>query len=107
MRPRKMRSKKPGICQQCNGEITPGQLIYWARGQGAWHVNCQTSALLAEQCTACKGSGRRWNNAPCPQCDGTGQRICQDTAKRRAQEHRDPVGVDMAYEDACARACGL
>jgi len=110
MRPRKMTARKAGTCRQCGEPVLPGQMIFWARGQGAWHCDCQTANLTADQCTACKGSGMRWNNAPCPMCDGTGSRKVQDFAKAGGHDNSGPEDRccgDLAYEDACARACEL
>ncbi len=144
MRSIKMTAKKGGTCTTCHGAILPGQSIFWQRGAGAHHVNCEHAANVASMCTACSGSGRRWNNANCTACDGTGSRKVQDFARagghpapcpqcngkghdnqdmpcgacdatgrkanrdaKIAEYERDVMGVDMAYEDDCARRCGL
>ena len=85
MRPKRMASRKEGKCVECQGIIRPGMSIYWAKGIGAWHVDCKTAGLLDTLCPSCQGKGCQWNGAPCQQCDGTGSR----------------------KEDACARACGM
>ena len=81
----------------------PGQAIYWRRGAGAHHADCETARLTASMCTSCKGAGALWNNAPCRVCDGTGARAIQELAAKPVAPDR----FDMDYEDACARACGL
>lgn len=114
MSPRKMTSKKASTCVECGKPILPGNSIYWARGRGAWHVNCQTASYANSNCTSCGGSGLRWNNETCQACQGAGTRSDQDRtreiAKRRAAETGPTMGgldVDLAYEDDCARRCGL
>ena len=123
MRTIRMTAKKAGTCRACNGAIEPGDAIYWARGSGATHVDCNTAKLRHTLCTVCKGTGSSWNGAPCRQCDGTGQRKTEEFARagghpRRDQQFSpfvpradghpsDPMGVDLAYEDECARRCGL
>jgi len=93
---KRMTAKYPGTCRNCSGKIIPGQSVMWARSTGAYHVNCTTANLTASMCAACSGSGATWKNDTCRACNGSGQ---------RAQEIADPT--DLAYEDACARACGL
>jgi len=106
--PKRIRAKYAGQCPACNAAIHPGDSIYWyGRGRGAQHVNCESSRLRACNCTSCNGSGKRWNNAPCAVCDGTGSRDVQELAKRRDLHRVDPMGVDRAFEDDCARRCGL
>ncbi len=115
MRPIEMTAKKSGTCLECCNAIKKGQRIFWARGRGAWHVDCQNASLQATLCTSCDGSGRRWNNATCSACDGTGQRSVQDAANAHPRTDGGrglvsqfvPDPVDMAYEDDCARRCGL
>ena len=82
MKPRKMTSKKAGTCTHCGEPIVPGSQIYWQRGAGAWHTDCETAAMVDAMCSACGGSGARWNNAPCTQCDGTGARTVQRFAQQ-------------------------
>jgi hypothetical protein len=146
----KMIARYPGTCTECKGKVLPGEAIYWTPAIGARHVDCQAAAYAASGCTACKGGGRSWRNAPCPMCDGTGSRTVQEYAKERAaaqaardvasaplvetpaewlarqpglvalpgiakragafplaEDKPDPMGVDAAYEDACAAQCGL
>jgi len=97
--PKTMAAKYKGTCTQCQKSIEVGQQIKYANRR-AWHVDCQTAALGATVCTSCSGSGRRWNNAPCQQCDGTGSRRVQEVAMAGPD-------VDRLYEDDCARRCGL
>ena len=121
MRAKRMTSKRAGTCRECRKPITPGQQIFWARGQGAWHVDCTTAGYQASQCTNCGGSGLLWNNAPCRQCDGTGARNVEEFARSDGLVTPDQSGVhprqdhsgiedrccgDLAYEDDCARRCG-
>ena len=115
-RPKRMRARRAGTCPQCNQPIEPGDDIYWSRQGGAWHVNCETAQLRHTVCTVCGGNGCTWNGTPCRSCDGTGSRDVQEEARRPDKERHpapDHCGVedaccgDTAYEDACARACGL
>ena len=85
MRYHKIRAKYAGVCCACNGDIEPGDRIYWARGCKPQHVDCETARLKHSGCTACDGLGVRWNNAPCPMCDGTGSRVVQVTFKLKAR----------------------
>ena len=77
-----IRAKFPSVCVACKSDIRAGDRIYWARGKRSHHVDCDTARLLHNSaddgCTACSGLGVRWNNAPCPMCDGTGSRECQE-----------------------------
>ena len=81
-----IRARFPSVCSACDGEVRAGDRVYWTRGQRPQHTDCDTARLLHDTadtgCTACSGLGVRWNNAPCPHCDGTGSRECQD--KHRA-----------------------
>lgn len=77
MKPRRMQAKKAGTCYECGSEIRVGDVIYWARQTGAWHADCQTAQ---------KRDSRK----------------VQDKGKQV-----DPMGVDLAYEDSCARQCGM
>lgn len=99
-RPATMKAKYAGTCTTCDKPIKVGQLIHYANKR-AWHANCQAAALGDSICTACSGSGRRWNNANCPQCDGTGSKKVQEFAQAGGHD------VDLLYEDDCARRCGL
>jgi len=107
MRTIAMTAKHAGKCTQCGHAIVPGNRILWSRGHGAQHADCTTARYQNDQCTVCHGSGRLWNNAPCRQCDGTGSRKVADFARTGGHPARDPMGVDAAYEDDCARRCGL
>ena len=118
MTARRMTAKHAGTCRQCKGGIEPGDAIYWAKGSGAIHVDCETARLRDTVCTNCNGAGVLWHNRPCLACDGTGNRKVQEFAKL-PPEQRHPVpqhdnsGVedracsDLAYEDRCAEQCGL
>lgn len=86
MRAKKMTAKREGTCLECDGPIVPGHPIWWQRGRGAWHVDCQTASYTADNCTACNGLGAQWNNRPCPACDGTGSRKVQQAAKGTINE---------------------
>jgi DnaJ-class molecular chaperone len=109
----KMSAKKNGTCRNCDKPIRIGQQIYWARGAGAVHCNCEMARLQDTLCTACNGAGVKWNNAPCQVCDGTGDIHVQQCNQRAAAKHyanSAPMGgidVDIAYEDSCRDACGL
>ncbi|UCC28724.1 MAG: hypothetical protein JSU86_11035 [Phycisphaerales bacterium] len=81
MRARKLRAKYNGTCRNCDGEIRVGDLIYWRRGQGAVHDNCERARLRDSVCPACSGHGCSWNNVPCRCCDGTGSREIYEFAK--------------------------
>jgi hypothetical protein len=118
MRAIRMTAKHKGVCRQCGTEILPGDLILWSRRSGACHFDCDTAKFRNSNCTVCHGAGVLWNNRPCTACDGTGQRDVQERARAQAAQdaeraisqyvHRsDRMGVDTAYEDDCARRCGL
>lgn len=114
-RAKKLTARYAGHCPACSGPIEVGDRIWWfGRGRGAQHVDCEVARLRHEGCTACGGSGSFRDAAysrPCRSCDGTGLRSVQELAKRAHELHpapaRDPMGVDLAYEDSCARQCGL
>jgi hypothetical protein len=46
--PRKMTSMYNGKCSECGHKITAGDEIYYLRGKGAWHVDCE-AAKAAEK----------------------------------------------------------
>lgn len=95
----KMRSRFAGTCRNCGGAITPGTLIYWAPRGGAVHVDCQTAKNADSLCTTCGGSGSKWNNAPCPQCDGTGSRRVADRARSGGMDDAEQnAGLDATAE---------
>jgi hypothetical protein len=104
MRAIRMTAKRAGTCTDCGQAINPGQTIHWARGAGARHADCRSAEYAASCCSACSGRGSTWNGRPCGSCDGTGAKRVQEFA--RAGGHR-PDPVDLAYEDDCARRCGL
>jgi hypothetical protein len=104
MRAIRMTAKRAGTCTNCRKAISPGQAIYWQRRAGAAHVDCQTAAYQSLVCTACSGKGGDWKGVPCRSCDGTGSKRVQDYA---AQGGHRPDPTDVAYEDDCARRCGL
>ena len=82
MRTRTITAKHPGKCRDCNGDILPGNRIYWSRGNGATHYDCAAAKYQNEDgCTSCKGEGTVGNGAPCRMCDGTGSRKVQDFAR--------------------------
>ena len=125
---KRMIAKYPGTCTHCGKAILAGNTILWfGRGRVA-HANCNATNWSNTNCTNCGGSGVLWNNRPCVACDGTGQLSVQDYARKLGAEEaarcvrdfgtqvsppQDNSGVedrccgDLAYEDACARACGL
>ena len=37
-------AKFPGTCRGCMRRIVPGQQIYWIKGSGARHANCEEAA---------------------------------------------------------------
>lgn len=87
MRAIRMTAKKAGTCTTCRKAITTGQPIYWQRGAGAYHVNCDSAAAAQEQydrqsgkaivgpCWKCKSpAGRFRSRGPatpvyCDRCD--------------------------------------
>ncbi len=98
---KRMTAKFPGVCRNCSGAIRPGQTILWAKSTGAYHTNCNTARMNSTICPACNGKGMSgWQgNTPCGRCDSTG------TVNPDSVSAVDPT--DLAYEDSCARACGL
>ncbi len=78
---RRIRAKYAGKCRDCGGEIRVGDSIYWQRGQGARHVDCETARLRDDVCPACSGHGASWNGTPCRCCDATGSRKVYEFAK--------------------------
>lgn len=40
-------AKFPGYCRSCNGRITPGEQIWWARGDKPKHIECPTAPEAA------------------------------------------------------------
>jgi len=102
MRTIKMTAKKAGTCRNCGKPIAIGQSIYWARGAGAVHANCETAAYTSSNCTACNGSGRTWRNDDCPVCGGSGR-----SKPASVTSTMGGIDVDLAYEDSCREMCGL
>ena len=78
---KRIRAKHTGTCRDCGSAIKPGDSIWWQRGQGARHVDCETARLRESGCPACSGRGCAWNNRPCRSCDGTGSRTVYEFAK--------------------------
>jgi hypothetical protein len=91
MRWQEIRSKYSGTCWNCSGKIEPGDMIRWRRGSKPSHVDCETSRLKHTGCPHCEGLGRRWNNAPCRSCDGTGSREVYEFAKAGGHSRKDGV----------------
>jgi DNA repair protein RadD len=40
-------AKFPGTCRGCRGRISPGQQVYWIKGTGARHVDCEAARSAA------------------------------------------------------------
>jgi hypothetical protein len=40
-------AKFPGTCKGCGGRIAPGQQIYWIKGTGSRHVDCEAARSAA------------------------------------------------------------
>ena len=104
-----MNAKYAGTCKSCNQAIEPGdRILYYGRRGGAAHANCEVTRLTRDQCTACSGSGRTWNNALCGQCDGTGGRKIQDFAKDGGHPRRgNPPNFDRFQQINAKRATSL
>ena len=88
MRTRQMTAKHSGNCTEYAEGIESGDAIYWSRGRGARHVDCETARLRNTVCTSCNGAGSRWNGAPCQSCDGTGSREVQEFARAGGRPSR-------------------
>ena len=90
MKTRRLRAKYPGRCADCDGPICIGDPIFWKRGAGAQHVDCESAKRVARRradgCPTCDGFGALANNAPCRACDGTGSRDVYERARVVARE---------------------
>jgi hypothetical protein len=122
MRSKRMTAKHPGTCTNCHEPIRPGQTIYWQRGAGAHHENCR-SAGLAESAYRSQQE-HLYGDHPCWTCDsphgrfrsyGASTPVYCDACDQEHRAHHDGLGgaanspdaTDIAYEDDCARRCGL
>jgi hypothetical protein len=118
-----MVSKFPGVCRKCNASVQRGDTIgYHGRGYG---ISCGKCAGVAPardpdaivgacwECKAPEGKFRCYGAATPVYCDACEARIRPTTLdwKLRHPEARKsvryvPDATDIAYEDACASACG-
>lgn len=39
-------AKVPSQCMTCSDRISVGELIWWEKGIGAWHINCKQPANI-------------------------------------------------------------
>ncbi len=49
MTPRPITAKFPGKCAACDGDITPGQQILWAKGEPSIHVSCDNKTPVVDR----------------------------------------------------------
>jgi hypothetical protein len=59
---RKISLKYRGRCVKCNRWIPAGEVAFWEKGKGVWHVDCQTrtaQAMIAESASHTKAIGTR------------------------------------------------
>jgi len=111
-----MYSKFPGTCSRCKAPFPKGTFInIIARGVAAHH-SCPCDAPDAQRgnCWECGAEGakfRNWGAATPMRCDACEAKFrAIDNAKpynrRDNSSHEDSCCGDLAYEDACAAACG-
>lgn len=120
-----MLSKFPGTCCDCHKPIARGVPIkYFGRGRGAAHQNCfnpegksdsEIAAEVRAPCWICQDPNGRFRQR------GAGTPVWCDKCHAEQESKSTTVGNvrftncsiedescgDAAYEDACARACGL
>ena len=111
---RNMFAKFPGTCRDCQRTLPKGaQIAYHGRGAG---ISCATACKAAPRepdgtCWACKSAPGFFRNrgAAAPVwCDACNVKLsANDFRNRDHSSHEDRACGDTAYEDACARACGL
>lgn len=106
---RTMISKFGGVCTCCKKPFAKGTTIKWSRMSGALCATCafpESASVRVQQvapcwkCQAPEGRFRSYGAATPVYCDK-----CE--AEERAKARFVPDFTDTAYEDACARACGL
>lgn len=124
MRAKRILAKYSSTCPNCSGPINPGQSVWWRRGAAATHADCNAARFAADQ-----EHERTRADRQCHTCPSTSARMyspgpytvvaCPDCWERWKLEHdagphRPPTSAlnvpdrfDMAYEDDCARRCGL
>ena len=114
-----MQSKYPGTCAKCGKPFAKGELInYYGRGRGVEHAHqCRNQQPTAPdgkcwQCGSPDGYFRNLGAATPVWCESCWQPERKKYAARFAiarqdnSSHEDRACGDMAYEDACAAACG-
>jgi hypothetical protein len=116
-----MISKFPGTCRACGGAINRGELInFFGRGHAEHAHACKTQADKKPDgaCWNCKAENGFFRNMGaatpvwCDQCFAAELRKTQLVgnvrfSRRDNSSAEDACCGDMAYEDACAAACGL
>ena len=114
-----MQSKYSGTCAKCGKPFAKGAMInYFGRGRGVEHADCYPVDFSkpVAPCWICgnpEGFFRNLGTATpvwCSACNAVEQKkagVRADIARRDNSSHEDSACGDMAYEDACAAACGM
>ena len=113
---RTLYAKFPGTCATCGTQFSKGALIDWQGRGNTSHHTCPGTAISEQlaPCWDCQSPNGRLRNygasTPCL-CDSCeSKRRDRDKNRFNARDHsshEDRCCGDTAYEDACARACGL
>jgi hypothetical protein len=113
---RTMYSKFPGSCRDCGKAIAKGTLIkYFGRGQGVAHFECNPISEHKAPCWKCGDPNGKFRNLGaatpvwCDACFAIEDPMTFAGKMRRKDNSsaEDACCGDLAYEDACARACGF
>jgi hypothetical protein len=113
---RTMYSKFPGSCRDCGKAIAKGTLIkYFGRGQGVAHFECNPISEHKAPCWKCGDPDGKFRNLGaatpvwCDACFAVEEPKTFAGKMRRKDNSsaEDACCGDLAYEDACARACGF
>lgn len=110
-------AKFPGTCRQCSKSFPKGARIKWSRHQGALCTACAYPETQQHTqrgpCWICKSpEGRFWSWGAftpfwCPECHANERAKEEQRNKPLPARAFTPDPVDIAYEDACAAACGF
>jgi len=120
-------NKYGGVCRSCGGTVARGAGSIYKTG-GVWLLRCGRCVAVANgtaapagvvgPCWVCKDPAGKFRNlgAASPVwCDACFESERAKTAgvcnvrfsRRDNSSHEDRACGDLAYEDQCARACGL